>query len=611
MTDSVNTEAGHEGAILGIRADRIVGWAWDRARPYDAIDVDLHIGTLRVGTARAGAFDEELALRRKGNGFHAFAAALSLLPDGDGPFRLDLYAAGTAERIGAPLTIADRRELERLLASRNLAGRIDGIEDGAVRGWVADFNAPESKPPLVVAFDETPLLHTLTPSRGIEHEGRIVSGWIFKAALPHGVLDGRIHAVTAQVGNFILTGTPLAIGPTEANGAMQAITALTRSMATLSRQVAVLPSAHNTDGLIEILSDRILDRVDMLMAIYRDDIEQELDLMRAQVLALSAKVSGSNEDPILPVLIARPSARAFSPPKSTTIDVVLDEDLPVVHGTFKRITDPSGPAQTVIWEALEFALPAGIRRNQTLVVRGAGATSARRLLAWQFHVSDEAILGRFEIGADGTWIFVGQFAQPAGERQPLERMTVFPGLAYVEDEVLPESLTITHLSFVDRHVSTASSEDLPVAAAYHVAGAIDGRGWHRPESGTEAWFRWGGEAPGIQSHLRPGLARRIIVIGENHVPGEPRETAIRVNDATLPSTFRFTEKAFQRWILEADAPAATSARTWTDLVLPHDFAKSPAAFEGSGDRRVLSISVRAIALDPLPGARGAVGTGDR
>lgn len=602
MTDNAKAGTVYEGALIGVRADRIVGWAWDQGRPYDPIDVDLHIGSLRVGTVRADLFDRDLALRHKGNGCHAFEATLSLLPEGTGPFTLQAYLAGTAEAIGSPLIISDREILERLLLTRSLAGRIDGIQDGAVRGWVADLTSPASKPDLSLAYDGRPLSHTLIPSGHIEHEGRVVSGWLFTAPLPHDVLDGKLHEITAAIGNLTLAGGPLTFGPASAGGAIQAIAALTRHVADLQRQVAILPAAQNTDGLIEILSDQVLDRVDMLLAIYRDTVEQELDLMRAQVLAQRPATGESDRaDPVLPVLVAHPATRPVRP-ASAPVALLFDDDLPLLGGTISRVADASGIARATITQAIAIALPVPADRRQTLVVRGVGATSAQALLAWQFDVSGFPVLGRFEIDAHGAWTFTGHLTAPAQQLPRLDQLTIRPGFAYVEEEVLAESLSLTSLSFADAHLSgTAAPDALPVAAAYHIAGQIDGRGWHKPEGGQEAWYRWGGRTPGLRAHLKPRIARQITVIGESHVPGEAQALTLRVNDETLPGTFRETGKPYQRWILEARAPASETPQLWTEVAMPPGFSKSPMAFEGSGDRRILSVSARAIAFDRMAG----------
>src|SRR5580698_8299123 len=64
--------AGREGQVVGVEKDKIVGWAWDAAKPYEPVDVEMFVGNLRVGHGSADRFDMDLATAKRGNGMHRF-----------------------------------------------------------------------------------------------------------------------------------------------------------------------------------------------------------------------------------------------------------------------------------------------------------------------------------------------------------------------------------------------------------------------------------------------------------------------------------------------------------------------------------------------------------
>lgn len=594
----------YEGALVGIRNNRLVGWAWNVARPYDAIGVDFMVGQQRVGTVQADLFDQELALARKGNGFHGFSALLDTLPTGDGPFVLQAYIGGTAEPVGKPYSFRDLDEMTPLLGSRSLAGELEGLRDGAVSGWVSDLDIPESTPDLTIEYDGEPLEPLFSLDDRIVHEGRLISGWRFEAQLPYSVLDGKLHAVTAQVGQSAIKGSPLSIGPSSMNGVVQAVTALSREVAAMTRRVAVLPAVESTDGLIELLTARMLDRVDMLMAVYRDGIEQELALMRELITSGASTPGGDlRSGTQLPVLMAKTDVKR-GPRVVPPIKIVFSETLPVVAGAMELVDDPYGAAYASVAERAEIELGRPARVTQTLVVQGEGATSALALLAWKFEVGGCPLLGRYEVMSGGKWRFIGQFAQMSPNMARLGRLTISSDHNYTDPTMPIAPLKLVQVEFVDGHEVQAGAE-MPSSVAYHVAGKFDGRDWHNAEKGADGWYRWGGGTPQFEAAVKAGAGRHLTLIGENHVPGDPKGCAVRVNGTTELCDFRYPVAGKRRWILKTVLTDRDATRLSADVVVPPGFAKSPAEFEGSGDRRILSVSVRAIAIDGADGHAAA------
>lgn len=55
----------------------VAGWAWDRARPDLALDIEIHVDGRLAATARADVLRKDLAEAGYGNGAHAFTATLT------------------------------------------------------------------------------------------------------------------------------------------------------------------------------------------------------------------------------------------------------------------------------------------------------------------------------------------------------------------------------------------------------------------------------------------------------------------------------------------------------------------------------------------------------
>ncbi len=61
-----------EGAVDYATANFISGWAWDKTKPDQPIEVDIFDGTTRLGTVMADMLREDLKAKGRGNGRHGF-----------------------------------------------------------------------------------------------------------------------------------------------------------------------------------------------------------------------------------------------------------------------------------------------------------------------------------------------------------------------------------------------------------------------------------------------------------------------------------------------------------------------------------------------------------
>jgi hypothetical protein len=73
-----------DGRIDAITGGRLYGWAWDRVRPSDHLEVEIRIGDRLVATAFANQPRDDLKANGVGDGCHAFELAVDL-PPGETP----------------------------------------------------------------------------------------------------------------------------------------------------------------------------------------------------------------------------------------------------------------------------------------------------------------------------------------------------------------------------------------------------------------------------------------------------------------------------------------------------------------------------------------------
>ena len=316
-----------EGAITTIIKKRLVGWALERNRPDISVDVDLMVGDVQIGTVTADGFSQELYDRGKGTGFHQFVTVPTLSGEfpGDwvGSVPIRLRASGTHEIFGEPF-IVQVQTLRELVANRRIVGKIDGLGDGKIEGWIADLDVEDVAPPLILSLDGKTLsgLRTMRDET-IVHQGRVIGGWRFAVQMPPSGRQGRLHLITARSDNTELDGSPMLFGPVPISNIVDAIAAQGRSISELRDRVAVLPAMQSTESLMDTLAERTLDRVDMLMSIYRDNIEHELGVMRNLLVShLGSSVNGS--DPLSVVTAPALPVTRTSPSIAEKIDFTAD-----------------------------------------------------------------------------------------------------------------------------------------------------------------------------------------------------------------------------------------------------------------------------------------------
>jgi hypothetical protein len=601
----------YEGGLRNISAAGICGWAWDRSRPYEPINVQLYIGETLVAGGPAAKFDRELALNQKGNGCHLFEFLLDRLPVGEGPFEINLLANDEAGSLCPPLNVATRTELEALLQKRNIVGKIEGIKNGALTGWAADLDSPENKPAVSVLFNGASLAKSvgLAENRArLLHDDGLVLAWRFSVALPREALNGQMHQISVTANGMPLQGSPLSFGPTEATGQTQSISALAMELAELRERVGVLPPNLNTEGLIDVLSSRVMDRVDMLMAIYRDGVEQELGMMRSALIN-AFPIAGDGSDP-LDVITYTPPQRETGQSasrQSGQLQILFHDaaTLPLLSGSINLSVDHAGKPYGIIFDTTELALPQISPSNNCVVIEGRDATTIDELLGWEFAIGDQPVLGRYSINDAGGWVFVGQMTRSAPEKLGASMIIRRVNSYVVDKPVNPPSSTLSISSITFSNTSIVDHQSaLIIASAAHIGGLAIENGWQGIEiSADSARYRWFGHAATVMLAANSASDGILTVVGENSMENVGDQLSLNVNGETLHTTFARTPEILKRWRATAIVPARHLNGTLAvKLSVPANVAYAPASLGNSGDTRILSYSVRSISVQtPVEG----------
>lgn len=95
-----------EGSLDILNANSIMGWAWDKTKPEEPIQVDIFDGATHLGTVKADLLRDDLVAKgRAGNGRHGFSFPTpQRLVDGK-PHEIHARVKGTEfELHGSPTT---------------------------------------------------------------------------------------------------------------------------------------------------------------------------------------------------------------------------------------------------------------------------------------------------------------------------------------------------------------------------------------------------------------------------------------------------------------------------------------------------------------------------
>ncbi len=602
-----------EGGIIGIADDKIVGWAWDPANPYESVGIELFADGLLVGQGKADRFDIELAKAKRGNGMHRFEVHLDRLPASRPPFTLRAVIAGTEVELHPSITLATLDEAERLLSGSEYLGRLTGIANGMLSGWVLNRRNPHEQPSLTLRDGDAEILTQAVIERtnAVIDAGVTANVFRFELPLPLSLLDGKQHLLSVSVGTSrrALAGSPILFGPSDVASVGRNLATSLEWLQQLDRRIDALQPSVDLPQFERQITHRILDRVDMLLNIHRDAIEREMAVLRRRVSQLAALSPGLEPDVIPPVTGI--AAIEDEPAPGPTAFKAIERAAPLFLYDLTTKPATARPGGDMRWsEAVAtgiairgngyIQLDAVVAGPASIMMRGTGARDPRELCGITPVFQGRPLAGRFDINEAHEWTYVGTSLEGAAESAGDGVLEI----RYLADLSVPSgTLFLNEVAIFQPGRIPARLDPTPPRTTIVNIGASEvSNGWHAVEAGARGGFCWmGARAEIVLRVKRTGsyslqipearpLSPEIMSKLEVFLDGVPMrlEIAPLAPDA---SVFRIEGQCE----LPDDGAEALVLR----LSFPSQSVKSPMELGLNDDRRPLSVAVRAVALTAL------------
>ena len=602
-----------EGQILGIEDGRIIGWAWDRSRPYETVDVELYIGELRVGGGPADRFDLELAKAKRGNGIHRFEVSLDRLPPTAPPFVVRAVIAGTDVELEPSLTLPTLDAAEQLVSSTKYLGQVTGIVDGMLCGWVLNWHNPHEQPILTLRDGETDVLTRLPTGHTAAaiNAGLTANAHRFELPLPaKTLLDGKQHVLSVLVGasNQELAGSPIMFGPTDVASIGRSLSAAFEQIQFLEHRVSSLQPGLDGTTLERQVYTSVLDRVDMLLNIHRDGIERQLAVMRRQITDILQHSPHDDPDVILPVGTtpaiedeSKPSPETFTilgrTSPSLSFDLGNRPETITPSGGFTWSQDAGEAALSITGTgsvSLEGIPPGGA----SLILRGTGAFDLQELGALVLSYHGQVLVGRFEIDESGAWSFAGT---TVGNSVPGPSETGL-AFAYLPEIASPSGqLRLKQISILPRgRIPEWVSSDLPHSVVVCVGSDTAKDGWHAVETGARGGLCWMGASAEVEFRLKQSGTYNLY-IPEVRPLNSDIMSKLQVTLCGTPLILKVAPASADHSEFEVRGvvriPFEETGRLVLRLGFPPESVRSPMELGTNDDQRQLSIALRMIALN--------------
>jgi hypothetical protein len=604
----------NEGQVLGIEKDKIFGWAWDASRPYEPVQVELFIDDLRVGRGKADQFDIVLAKENRGNGMHRFEIGLDRLPASAPPFVIRSVIAGTEEELLPAITLTSIEDAERLLSGSEYIGKVTGVVDGMLCGWVLNWHNPHEEPVLSLRDGEANVLIKQAKGRtsAVVNAGVTVNAHRFELPLPASVLDGKLHVFSVLVGasGRELPGSPVMFGPADIASIGQSIAASFDRQQELERKVSSLQQGYDLSSLERQIASSVLDRVDMLLNIHRDAIERELAVLRRQVTELIRQAPEGESDVIRPeVRVAVIEDHKRQPADSFA---VMARSAPLISYNLEAHPESVRPVQGLKWSnnaasaglaitsngSLELdGVPAG---PTSLILRGTGARNPYDFCGIVTSFHGRALTGHVEVNSSGDWTLVGTTVNGPADDSGVRGLgiTFLPNLVEPGGQLCLKQIAVFHRGRMPERVDPRP----PQTAVLYLGTDKNLNGWYAAETGPRGGFCWMGAygelvarvhqtgeyqlkipeirplVPDIMPRLEITLCGVPMNVDVSAVPGDP--TVFQVN-------------------ANVRVPRQETGSMDLRLSFPSDSVRSPMELGLNDDQRPLTIAVRAIALSAV------------
>lgn len=298
-----------EGAITSQDSLGLHGWVWHRGEPYRALTVQLYANDNLITQAVADRFDMDLVERHIGNGKHAFTLRAKSWPDFQLPVELEVRIKDTSFVLGK-IQINNQNDIEGLAESAP-TGHVDGVINGSFVGWA--FNRSNLRVPIsvdiIVDGDVIGTVACTDFRKDLKAAGYVDGNCGFSFPLPLFMLDGKTHSIAicyAGTQSRLPSGTML-FGLSKESNLTKCIDDLVMSLKLCQSELAMV-------------EQRLLTRHEALLAIQRENIERELQVLRKLLIIQSEQ---SNEATV-------------SISESTTLEESADKQIKTANRLLKK-----------------------------------------------------------------------------------------------------------------------------------------------------------------------------------------------------------------------------------------------------------------------------------
>ncbi|HTU32800.1 MAG TPA: hypothetical protein VMF66_03245 [Candidatus Acidoferrum sp.] len=599
-----------EGHVGGTFEDFITGWVWDPARPYEAIEIEIYSGATKLCHARADLFDLDLARGKFGNGMHRFEAKLDRLPPGNPPFLLRVVVAGTEIELGPSVTLPTLQAAERLLSGSEYLGRVTGIENGMICGWVVNRRNPHENPVLTLCDGDRVALTQPARERistAVE-AGVMATAYRFEIPLPASLLDGGLHhlSVRASQQGRDLEGSPILFGPSDVASVSRSLVAAFERLQRLDRRIEALQAPSDLALFEKQLTARILDRIDMLLNIHRDSIEREMAVIRRQLTHVLRHTPDMEPDVIVP-LPRRAWIEDEIVPASAGFGVA-ERALPLLTFDLSERTAAVTPLGGLKWpdsdgRGLDIAGNGTIELDETvaapasLILAGKGARDPFAFCGMMAALDGHPLSGRVDAFEDGNWSFTATTIGGAVTDLPPRGFTV---------EFLPESgappdlLTLENIAvFGHARVPPRGGAEPSKASIVYLGTEQLSSGWYAVEASRRGGICWMGARSETMFHLRPARSYRFLLPEVRPLTPDIMQK-MRITIGGVPAVFQIAplRSDTSAFAVSGECTGTIEAEDGIafEISFPREFVLSPKQLGLNNDERSLTIAVRVIAL---------------
>jgi hypothetical protein len=512
------------------------------------------------------------------------------------------------------VTLATINAAESLVSGNEYLGKVTGISDGMLGGWVINWNNPHEQPVVTLLDGEAVIAARLPVGRtkAVIESGVTANAHRFELPLPATVLDGRQHILSVRVGSSgrDLPGSPIMFGPTDVASIGRSLSVAFEKLHQLERDVISLRPSLDQTQIERKMTAVILDRVDMLLNIHRDSVERELAVMRRQLTELNRRSLGDDADVIQAIgTAAQVDDEPVRSPRSFS---VMARSAPLVTYDLSEGPGAVKPRDDITWtkvagsSALSILGSGGAELHgvpggpATLIVHGSGVVDPLEFCGIVFAYHGLALIGRVEFGDADDWVLLGTTAG----RPIAELFEAGLAVRYLPDLAKPSGqLSMRQIAILPVNRAPERLELAPPKTVVRYVGSESSRdGWYAVETGARGGFNWMGAQAEISFRVRPTGTYRLNIPEVRPLAPEIMPK-LQLMLGGIPLKSEVTPASEDNSVFSVTALARLPDTGTEELTLrlsfPDECVRSPMELGRNDDQRPLTMALRAVTLSAV------------